>query len=223
VGHGVNRSGYFLSTGATFVEPNETTQPRWYWNVPILLLVGILVSLGIRGLIKDDARYSWGTFCKQVIYEVDYRWVMRDPDGTEWTIKHEHEGELRGEAKTHLEGLPKQLNTRYSLGAVKSWIAAYTRYMFEHSDDFVLPPQSKVVGFTAEVAYRENVSRKLRVSNFKETEKDSAAESPTRRLFFAYPLTIKDPRPGTEPTPAEKIIGPGVSVDKSTNVKDDDE
>jgi hypothetical protein len=175
----------------------ETSRPRWYWNVPIFVLIGILVPLGVRGLVTDDARYSWGTFCKQATYEIEYRWEMRDPDGSIVISKHWHDDELRGEAKKHLAG-SKRLNTRYSVGAVKSWTTAYTKYMYEHRDQLMTPAeggnerQSEVVRFTAEVFYRVNVSRKLHQRRYTSIDEERAAMPPKKRLFFAYPLRTPD-------------------------------
>lgn len=206
-------------------DTQQQIQPRWYWNVPIVLLIGTLVSLGVRGRILDDARYSWGTFCKQVTYEVDYRWVMRDPDGSVWTTKHWHDGELLGEALVHLEGTPQRLNTRYSLGAVKSWLSAYTHYMYENREKFIpsppdaTTPRSKVVGFTAEMWYRINESRRLRDKDFQRLEEQGVSVSPKRRLFFASPTTLDAPQAAAMPESSMRNHAASIQA----SVKDDDE
>ncbi|MCG8587184.1 MAG: hypothetical protein MI757_20960 [Pirellulales bacterium] len=198
--------------------------PRWYWSLPIILLIGILVPLGIRGFVKDDSRYSWGTFSKQIIYHVEYHWVMRDPDGSLWTTRHWHDDELRGEAAQHLESLPRRLNTRYSLGAVKSWMNAYTKYMYENRAEFIpqspdVTTRSEVVGFTADVWYRVNESRRLRDRHFELMEAQGIAVSPKRQLFFSYPRGAMLPATESSESPS---VGDPPSSSASGEAKEGD-
>lgn len=153
-----------MTDSATVDEASSS--PRWYWNLPILLLFGILVPLCTRGLIADDGRYSWGTFSKQIVYLTHYRWILRGRDGDVYYVNHSHEGELRGDARTHLGGAPRVRNTRYSLGAVKSWLTGYCRYMYDERDRFfakdaaaLTSERDEVIGFAARTAYVVNVSR----------------------------------------------------------------
>ena len=194
-------------------------QPRWYWNIPIVLLVGILGSLGVRGVIKDDAQYSWGTFCKQITYQIEYQWVFETADGERYIETHWHDDELRGDADTHLRGNSAYRNTRYSLGAVKDWVNAYVKYMYENRDKFFTPSSNgeparrdKIVGFTAVVWYRVNVSRTFREAHFAELMEKGETNSP-KQLFFSYPPSKEEP---WAPTGSD-----GDSI--SDNVKDDDE
>ncbi len=203
---------------------DETTiiRPRWYWNIPIVLLVGILGSLGVRGLVLDDARYSWGTFCKQITYRIEYRWIRRRTDGKLEATPHSNYDELRGDAKKHLAGNSKYLNTRYSLGAVESWMAAYVRYMYENRDAYSgQPPEGEpaakdeIVGFTAEAWYRVNTSRTFHEPYFARLAKEGKYVPPRQQLFFSYP----PPRGTTKPRSVKEYVRDL----NQTDVKDDDE
>ena len=98
---------------------------KWWWNIPIILLIGILISLGIRSIVTDDNRYGWGTFSKQVVYKIEYYWVYDDG-----RVQRYHPGkELKGKAKRELKRFGI---TRYSIGALKSWVNNYLEYLYEN-------------------------------------------------------------------------------------------
>ena len=84
--------------------------------------------------------------------------------------------------------------------------------MFENRDEFFDPPEGEVIGFTADVEYRVNVSRRLRERELVEMEK-SGKIPPPQRLFFAYPVE-KDARGDkSKDTPANSTIMPHVKED----------
>lgn len=133
---------------------NQNTKVKWWWNIPIVLMIGILMFLGFRSIITDDNRYGWGTFSKQVTYVVKYYWV--DEDGTQF--RYFPGNELRGEAK---KKLLYKYNTRYSLGAVRSWTTNYAEYMYKNRN------QRRFNSFRAEVFYEINKSRRENIDTNK--------------------------------------------------------
>ena len=136
---------------------------KWWWNVPIILLLGILIFLGIRSIVTDDNRYGWGTFSKQVVYRVEYYWVY-DDGRVQRYIPGE---ELIGIASIRLQ---RRSNTRYSVGALKSWVNNYLKYLYENKS------QNQVKSVKAEILYTINKNRKI-----KPTEKD-------KKLTIIYPV-----------------------------------
>lgn len=119
--------------------------------MPIVLLIGILVPLGIRSVITDDNRYGWGTFSKQVVYKVEYYWIY---DSGEEKI-YQPGNELRGKAKKKLYKLG---NTRNSLGALKSWVNNYLNFLYENK------PQDDIKTVRAKILYTINKNRKIKPS-----------------------------------------------------------
>lgn len=138
--------------------------PRWWWNIPIILLIGILVPLGIRSIVTGDNRYGWGTFSTQVNFELSYYWVMEDGSATPYKSGNE----LRGEARKKLKS--GYNNTRYSLGAVRSWLEGYARYMYEHR------PNDDIKAFRAVCYYQLNVDARRRIDRSEE-----------RKIVVQYP------------------------------------
>ena len=136
---------------------------KWWWNVPIILLLGILIFLGVRSVVTDDNRYGWGTFSKQVVYRVEYYWVY-DDGRVQRYIPGE---ELIGIASIRLQ---RRSNTRYSVGALKSWVNNYLKYLYENKS------QNQVKSVKAEILYTINKNRKI-----KPTEKD-------KKLTIIYPV-----------------------------------
>ena len=117
---------------------------KWWWNIPIILLIGILVPLGIRSIATDDNRYGWGTFSKQTSFRVNYYWVKNNGKKISYRPGKELSGKVR-------KKLARRGSTRYSKGALESWINNYTRYIYlnkPHSEDFV--------SFRAEIKYKIN-------------------------------------------------------------------
>ena len=121
---------------------------KWWWNIPIILLIGILVPLGVRSVVTDDNRYGWGTFSKQIVYEVEYYIVYDDGE----IEKYLPGNELKGIARVKLN---KFGNTRYSAGAMKSWVNNYLEYLYENIHD------RKIKTVRAEVLYTINQSRRI--------------------------------------------------------------
>ena len=126
----------------------DRIRAKWWWNIPIILVIGILVSLGIRSVITDDNRFGWGTFSKQVVYKIDYSWVYKNGKST----RYEPGKELKGTARKNLS---KQGNTRYSLGALKSWVNNYLKYLYENR------PAANIKSVRAEILYTINTSRRF--------------------------------------------------------------
>ena len=124
---------------------------KWWWNIPIILLIGILVSLGVRSVVTDDNRYGWGTFSKQVVYIVEYYFVYDDGK----IEKYLPGKELKGIAGRKLN---KFGNTRYSTGAMESWVNNYLKYLYENEQD------RKIKSVRAEILYTINESRRIRPS-----------------------------------------------------------
>jgi len=96
---------------------------KWWWNIPIILLIGILVPLGVRSFITDDNRYGWGTFSKQVVFNINYYWIMENGDKIRYRPGKELSGRVRNKIK-------RNGTTRYSSGALISWVNNYTRYVY---------------------------------------------------------------------------------------------
>jgi len=126
---------------------NET-KVKWWWNLPVFFMIVLFVSLGIRSIVTDDNRYGWGTFSKQVVYEVDYFWVLDNGK----RIRYFPGDEL---LKGSVEKLNSHGNTRYSIGAVKSWVNNYISYVYLNKK-----PGPEVTSFIAEVEYVINISRR---------------------------------------------------------------
>lgn len=122
----------------------EKQKIRWWWNIPIILLIVILIPLGVRSVVTDDNRYGWGTFSKQVAFKVNYYWVKENGE----KVRYKPGKELSGKVRKKLK---RSGTTRYSDGALRSWIRNYTRYMYNNKkidEDFNT--------FRAELLYRIN-------------------------------------------------------------------
>lgn len=129
-----------MSTG------NKILTPKWWWNIPAVLLIAGSLALGIRSMIKDDNRYGWGTFSKQVNFNVEYYWILDNDQ----TIKHFFGGELRGEAFKKLY----YNNTRYSIGAVKAWVHDYLEFLYKNKR------KNDAKAIKAIIYYEFNINRK---------------------------------------------------------------
>jgi len=128
---------------------SDPVKVKWWWNIPIILILGTLVFLGIRSVVTDDNRYGWGTFSKQIVYKIDYYWVYDDGRSE----KYYPGKELRGTATGKLKSFG---NTRYSTGAVKSWVGNYLRYLYENK------PGEDIKSVRAHILYTVNKSRKIK-------------------------------------------------------------
>jgi len=117
---------------------------NWWWNIPIFLLIGILVPLGVRSVVTDDNRYGWGTFSKQVAFNINYYWVNENGKKQRYTPGKELSGKVRKKLK-------KRGSTRYSDGALKSWVRNYTEFMYLNKKK-----DKSMSSFRAEVTYRVN-------------------------------------------------------------------
>jgi hypothetical protein len=47
-------------------------------NLVVVAWSGALAFLGVRGLVREDARYAWGMFNYVMHYNVTYSWRMAD-------------------------------------------------------------------------------------------------------------------------------------------------
>lgn len=140
------------------------TKVRWWWNLPIILLIGVLVPLGVRSLITDDNRYGWGTFSKQVVFRVNYYWLTEDGDKIMYNPGRELSGKVRNKLK-------RSGSTRYSTGALKSWVNNYTRYTYLNKR-----PNPDFKSFRAEIYYKIN---SLQGFHFREGSNELIIEYPT--------------------------------------------
>jgi len=147
----------------------EKQKMKWWWNIPIILLIGILVSLGVRSVVTDDNRYGWGTFSKQVAFRVNYYWI--NENGEE--IRYRPGKELSGKSRRKLK---KGGSTRYSDGALKSWIKNYARFMYMKNK-----PRDEIRSFRAEVFYK--------INSLSVTSRDSDKADV---IVIEYPENIKD-------------------------------
>ena len=120
---------------------------KWWWNIPIILLIGILVSLGIRSIVTDDNRFGWGTFSKQTSFSINYYWVGKDGKRQRYLPGKE----LNGKARKKLK---RRGSTRYSVGALESWVNNYVRYMYLNNK-----VNENTGSFLAVVRYRINSTR----------------------------------------------------------------
>lgn len=96
-------------------------------NVVVVAWIGALASLGVRGLVREDARYAWGMFNYILHYNVGYGWRMQDG-----TLKPHRPGKELRRHKQRLTTL-KWHKTLYGLGAVRDDVDAYARYAIAHS------------------------------------------------------------------------------------------
>lgn len=147
----------------------EKQKMKWWWNIPIILLIGILVPLGVRSVVTDDNRYGWGTFSKQVAFKVNYYWINKN--GKE--KRYRPGKELSGKDRRKLN---KGGSTRYSDGALKSWINNYARYMYMNNK-----PRYDIRSFRAELFYKFN-TRSITSKNI-----DNADV-----IIIEYPENLKD-------------------------------
>ena len=120
---------------------------KWWWNIPIILLIGILVPLGIRSIVTDDNRFGWGTFSKQTSFSINYYWVGKNGE----RIRYIPGKELSGKARKKLK---RRGSTRYSVGALESWVNNYVRYMYVNERK-----NEDSAYFLAVVRYRINSAR----------------------------------------------------------------
>jgi len=147
----------------------EKQKTKWWWNIPIILLIGILVPLGVRSVVTDDNRYGWGTFSKQVAFRVNYYWINENGEETRYRPGKELSGKVRKKLK-------KGGSTRYSEGALKSWINNYARYMYMNNKT-----RDKIRSFRAKVYY------KINTRSVKGRDRDKADV-----IVIEYPENIKD-------------------------------
>jgi hypothetical protein len=147
----------------------EKQKIKWWWNIPIILLVVILISLGIRSIVTAVNRYGWGTFSKQVAFRVNYYWINKDGEEKRYKPGKELSGKTRKKLK-------KAGSTRYSDGALKSWINNYVRFMYMNNK-----PSDDIRSFRAEVFYKVNTR------SVKGRDRDKADV-----IMIEYPENIKD-------------------------------
>lgn len=110
----------------------ETTAPSGgiLGNAIVIGFLLLLFGLGIRGLARDESRFSWGMFSRNNEYLVLAYWVM--PNGQ--LAPYKPGDELGGKS---LQVSPRTRGrstrvTRYSPGTVCSWCEEYAQYLWEH-------------------------------------------------------------------------------------------
>lgn len=98
---------------------------RVFLNLLILTFVCGIAGLGIRSAITDDHRFGWAMFSTQIDYRIQYRLHYDDH------YRIHHTGyELRGKSRSKLSDRRTHI-TRYGIGALRSWLASYTCYLYE--------------------------------------------------------------------------------------------
>ena len=102
-------------------------------QVVVIVFLVVLIGLGVRGLIADDARFAWGMYGRDMAYNVTYEWL--DADGR--TRTHVPGNELRSSARRALypqraDGQPRTRRTRYPAGTLRAQMRAYLRHLYEH-------------------------------------------------------------------------------------------
>ncbi len=113
----------------------------------VLSYLGILIGLGIRSLVLDDARFGWGMFSSQANYRVEYYWIDEEGHRT----PHRTGEELRrGEPEQVASRVPHL--TRYGIGAVRGWVQSYLRFLYDQKR----PEGMRQI--CAEMEYRINLS-----------------------------------------------------------------
>ncbi len=117
---------------------------KWWWNIPIILLIGLLVPLGIRSIVTDDNRFGWGTFSKQTTFNIKYYWITEN----EKKLRYKPGKELSGRVRRKIA---RRGSTRYSSGALESWVNNYTRFIYLN-----MPHGEDIKSFRAEVRYKIN-------------------------------------------------------------------
>lgn len=120
---------------------------KWWWNIPVIMLLVILIPLGVRSIITDDNRFGWGTFSKQTSFSINYYWIKKDGTKQRYLPGKELGGKVRKKLKA-------RGSTRYSVGALESWITNYTRFMYLNKRQ-----SENTEKFRAEVRYRINSPR----------------------------------------------------------------
>ena len=50
----------------------------WYRQLVVIGYLSFLIGLGVRSIVKDDARCGWLMFTKQVDCDLNYAWVTAD-------------------------------------------------------------------------------------------------------------------------------------------------
>lgn len=98
--------------------------------VPLLWLA-LLVGLGVRGVVVDDARYAWGMFPYVLRFEVAYRWRLDDGS----TRRFVPGREIRRARKVFAPG--REHDAMYGLGAIRAELWAYGRQIV--ADDARVP------------------------------------------------------------------------------------
>ncbi len=136
------------------------------WNLVLVGFLAMLVSLGIRTLVFEDARLGWGMFSYQMNYQTRYEWVMEDG-----TTRAESGLDLRGKTKGYL-GETRPHRTRYGVGAMKTWLHSYVRHMYRQRRP------AGAVAFRAVVDYTINYGQPRQlVVEHPQTARSSSDES----------------------------------------------
>jgi hypothetical protein len=114
------------------------------WHLVPIGFVSLLIVLAIQSWVRDDARFGWGMFKKHVDYRVSYAWVLEDGSVEPYSPT----GELRGPGWRLRDD--RERWTSYSVGALRSWVRGYARYMVKRD------PRAEATLFRAVLTYRIN-------------------------------------------------------------------
>lgn len=113
-------------------------------SIIAIALIVLMLVLGVRSIVAEDARFGFRTFSVNIQYEIDYHWRLVDGGRTRYVPGDD----LKGIAWDYLRRGAHATN--YDIGAVREWVCAYAAHVYrEHAFD-------GVEAFEATVAYREN-------------------------------------------------------------------
>ena len=125
-------------------KPQPNVSPPWHLQAIVVLFLAALAGLGLRTIVLDDARFGWGMFSKQLDHRTKYYWVLDDGTRVATPLGRElaYPASKINDRWRHI--------SRYSLGAVRTWVDGYLRYQFEHHR----PADAQAI--EAEVRYQVN-------------------------------------------------------------------
>lgn len=101
----------------------SATLPWWRHGI-VFAFVGGLCVLGVRGLLIDDSRFTWGMFSKQLRCEIVY--ILVDEAGEETAYSPRHlQGVLMQNALA--PGAPRM--ARYGVHPLEVMVRGYLRFL----------------------------------------------------------------------------------------------
>lgn len=123
---------------------NTPLSVPWYYHVFVALFVVFFVGVSLVQFARKDTRFGWGMFSHETRYTIEYGWNI---NGQERIFLPQ--GELRGRTREMIMA-NTPLSTRYGLGALRTWVRGYVKYMYTEAT----PSQGAF--FYADIAYEVN-------------------------------------------------------------------